>query len=179
MVALLTKGMKCRVTYFGCELLQVREFNSQCGLYYCLFLWDSLSCIGSTEKAHSIQGRNICPFENRRSMSTPKKNASTTIVTCMKTPLKSKDITNDNTDKKDRKNIEASLGKPCQLTAGRIPTIENLINSSPSVPDNLFIGFAHNIEDTMLRNKLLVCQISLPGTQASLQTALKPILVPD
>lgn len=62
----------------------------------------------------------------------------------------------------------------CQLAERRIPTVEDLINASSSIPDDLSIHVLDK-KDAMLRDELFVRGILFPITHVDLQLAFKPI----
>lgn len=69
--------------------------------------------------------------------------------------------------------------KKRQPAESRIPTEENLVNPPSLVPHNFSIGLALDIDDSMLRDELFVCQVSFPRPKTSFQTSIESILVSD
>lgn len=66
-----------------------------------------------------------------------------------------------------------------QKIKSRIPAVKDRVDSPSPVPHYLPIGFSFDIEDSMLRNIVLIAKVPIPRSKASLQASCKPILVHD
>lgn len=66
----------------------------------------------------------------------------------------------------------------CQFSERRITTVENLVNATTSIPDNVPIHMP-NVQHSMLWDEFLVGSFLLPCIHADLQLSLKSIHEPD
>lgn len=70
--------------------------------------------------------------------------------------------------------MELSTCKKCQFFERRVSTPKDLVNTSPSVPNDLSVSVP-DVKHPVLRNKFFVRRLLLPTAHSNLQLPFKPV----